>query len=118
MHFDWKAIARIGAAVVAGQTGHPEIVSAESAAEAAVASTQAHKSVGDQVDGYAALAIQVIETAEGFHGSELVDDVQVQRLIQGVHDSLSALAAGLAAKKITAGGVPVGVLVPPSTTGQ
>lgn len=117
MHFDWKAIARIGAAVVAGQTGHPEILSAESAVEAAVGTTQAKKPVGDQVDAYANLAIQVIETAEGFKGAELVDDVQVQRLVQGVHDSLSALAAGLAAKKIVAG-VPVGVLVPPSTAGQ
>ena len=116
MHFDWKSIARIGAAVAAGQTGHPEILTAESVAEQAIGASQAHKSVGEQVDAYAALAVQVIETAEGFKGAELVDDVQVQRLIQGVHDALAALAAGLAAKKLVA--VPAGVLVPPTAIPQ
>lgn len=112
MKFDWKQIARIGAAIAAGQTGHPEIVTAESVAESAVASTQAHKSVGEQVDAYAALAVQVVETAEGFHGSELVDDVQVQALVHAVYEALAALAAGLAAKKL--GALPSGVLLPPS----
>lgn len=115
MHFDWKAIARVGAAIAAGQTGHPEIMSAEAAAESAIGKSQAHKSVDEQVDAYAALAVQVIETAEGFKGAELVDDVQVQRLIQGVHDALSALAAGLAAKKIVGATVPAGVLLPPGS---
>ncbi len=46
----------------------------------------------------------------------VVDDPNVQLLIKGVHDALSALAAGLAATKSAA--VPAGVLVPPSTTGE
>jgi hypothetical protein len=99
MKFDWKAIARLGTAVVAGATGHGELVNAEAAVENAVDASAAHKPVEEQVDVYAALAVQVIETAEGFSGKELVDDASVQLLIRGVHDALHALAVGLAAKK-------------------
>jgi hypothetical protein len=102
MHFDWKAIARTGAALAAGATGHSEIISAETVAESAVASSQAHAPVAQQVDAYSTLSVQVIETAEGFEGKELVDDVQVQQLVKGVHDAVAALAAGLAAKKLVA----------------
>ena len=100
MHFDWKSIARIGAGIAAAETGIPAIQAAETAAESAVSTTQAHKSVDAQVDAYSALAVQVIESAEGFQGKELVDDAQIQLLIKGVHDSLHALAAGLLAKKV------------------
>lgn len=99
MKFDWKQIAKLGAIVIAGKTGHAEIIEAESAVETAVDASKAHKSVDEQVDAYAALATSVIETAEGFEGKELVDDVQVQKLIGAVHDALHALALGLAAKR-------------------
>lgn len=98
MKFDWKGLAQLGAAIVAQQTGRPEVVAAEAAGEQAIDASVAHKSVDEQADAYAALAVQVIETAEGFEGKELVDDVEVQLLIKGVHDSLHALAAGLKAK--------------------
>jgi len=102
MHFDWKAIARMSAAVVSASTGQPAIMAAEGAAESAIGASQAHKSAAEQADAYAALAVQVIETAEGFDGKELVDDATVQALVQAVHDALTALAAGLAAKKAAA----------------
>ena len=98
MKFDWKQIAQLAATITAGATNHPEIVAAEQATEQAVAASTSHAPVDVQVDAYAALAVQVIETAEGFKGRELVDDVEVQALVKGVHDALHALAIGLAAK--------------------
>lgn len=114
MAFDWKNIARIGAAIVAGETGHAEIMGTEQAAEVAIDASISRKPVTDQVDAYAALAVQAVETAEGFKGAELVDDANVQLLVKGVHDALTALVNGLAAKKLIAS-VPAGVTVPSSS---
>jgi hypothetical protein len=105
MKLDWKQVARIAAGVTSEVTGIGAIQAAESAAESAISGSKSGKTVDQQVDGYADLAVQVIETAEGFQGKEIVDDAQVQKLVAAVHSSLHDLAAGLlAAKAIKAAG--------------
>jgi phage tail protein X len=97
--FNWKPYAQLVATIIAQQTNQPGIVSAEQSVEAALAP---NLSLDQRVDASAQVAVEIIETVEGFKGAELVDDASIGELRQGVVEAVRAFAHGLAAKKAAA----------------